>query len=149
MKTLKKLLFLFIIPIVFISCHNDDDVKEIIPGPPTGTDVRYKFTVSSTEVLTSFKFKKSDGIMETGYFTPDAPLTFTRTIIVQKPFVTRMDLNFQNKTGVEHNYTVQIYVDGVLADTQTGTVPVPPNPPADPQVPYPPFSASKTYTISE
>lgn len=148
MKTLKNLFFLLIVPIMLISCSSDDDAKEIIPGPPTGTDVRYKFTISSTEVLTGFKYKQDDGTMDAGFFTIDSPLTFTKTIIVQKPFQTRLDLNFQNKTGVEQNYTAQIYVDGVLSDTQTGIVPVPPNPPVDPLVPYPPFSTSKTYNIS-
>ena len=147
MKTLPRLLLLFLIPLLFLSCHNDDDAKEIIPGPPTGTEVRYRFSISSTDVLTGFKYKKSDGSMEVGYFTIDFPLVFTKTIIVQKPFVTRMDLNFQNKSGIQQDYTVQIYIDGVLSDTQAGIVPVPPLVPVNPEVPFPPFSVSKTYTL--
>ena len=147
MKTLKKLLFLLILPIAFISCNNDDDAKQIIPGTPTGTDVRYKFSVSSSEVVTGFKYKNADGSMDSGFFNIESPTTYTKTIIVKKPFQTRMDLSFQNATGVEHNYTVEIYVDGILSNTQSGIVPIPPVPPIDPQKPYPPFSVSKTYDL--
>ncbi|GEP50278.1 hypothetical protein FNO01nite_09500 [Flavobacterium noncentrifugens] len=149
MKKLKKLFILLIIPIMVISCGSDDDaIKEIIPGPPTGTDVRYKFTVSSADVVTSFKYKSVDGTMESGFFNDVSPLSFSKTIIVQKPFLTKMDLNFQNKTGVDHNYSVEIYVDGVLSDTQVGTVPAPPVVPVNPEVPYPPFSVTKTYLVN-
>jgi len=149
MKKLKKLFLILIIPIMAISCGSDDDaIKEIIPGPPTGTDVRYKFTVSAADVVTSFKYRSAEGFMEFGFFNDISPLSFSKTIIVQKPFQTKMDLNFQNKTGVDQTYSVEIYVDGVLSDTQLGTVPAPPVVPVNPEVPYPPFSVSKTYLVN-
>ena len=148
LKNWSSLLLVLSIAFFSASCSDDDDgPKEIIPGTPTGTDVRYEFSVSSKEPVTTFKYKKADGNMDYGNLTIDSPLKWTKTIIVKKPFQTKMELNFQNKTGQEQTYRVDIFIDGILKNTQSGTISIPPVPPVNPAIPYPPVSITTTYDL--
>lgn len=131
MKNIKQfslLLFALVLTVFVVSCNNDDDAKEIIPGPPTGTDIRYKLTVSSP-IVTLIRYKKADSNTGTDVISVDSPMTWTKTIIAKKPFTTKLEVTFKNTTTNVQNYTVEIFVDGVLANTQTGDIPVP-TPPA-------------------
>jgi len=150
MKTIKKLSTLLVLLMVSfsgISCSEDDDrPKEIIPGPPVGTEIRYKLT-ASTNMITAITYKKSDGNMESSFVTIDSPTLWTKSIVVQKPFTTRLDVKFKNTTSDVQNYAVEIFIDGVSANTQTGTIAVAPNPPVDEDEPFPVVAVTKTFTV--
>ena len=148
MKKFKKsslILLLFAVSMVAFSCNSDDDAKEIIPGTPVGTDVRYKLIVSAPSIVTSIKYKKGDGNTGTDGFDVDSPTEWTKTIIVKKPFVTKLEVTFRNSTNAVQNYTFQIYTDGVLSDTQTGQIEIPPTPPTG--QPLATATVSKVFTV--
>lgn len=144
MKQFGLLLFAFVLTAFAVSCNNDDDVKEIIPGTPTGTDIRYKLTVSSP-IVTLIKYKKGDSNTGTETTTADSPMTWTKTIIAKKPFTTKLEVTFRNTTTDVQNYTVEIFTDGVLANTQTGEIPVPPTP--APGQPLATLTVAKTFNV--
>lgn len=150
MKTIKKLstlLLLLMVTFAGSSCSEDDDrPKEIIPGPPTGTEIRYRIT-ASTNMITAISYRKSDNNMEAGFLNIDSQTDWTKTIVVQKPFTTRLDIKFKNTTTNVQNYAVEIFVDGVLANTQTGTVAVAPSPPVNEDDPFPTVSDTKTFIV--
>ena len=141
-----SLFFVIMLTTFIVSCNNDDDAKEIIPGPPTGTEIRYRLT-TSTNMITAISYRKSDNNMESGFLNADSQTVWTKTIIVQKPFTTRLDMKFKNTTNAVQSYTVEIFVDGILANTQTGTVAVAPNPPVNDDDPFPVVSDTKTYNV--
>ena len=144
MKQFSLLLFALVLTVFAVSCNNDDDVKEIIPGTPTGTDIRYRLTVSSP-IVTLIKYKKGDLNTGTEVMTVDSPMTWTKTIIAKKPFTTKLEVTFRNTTPEVQNYTVEIFTDGVLANTQTGEIPVPPTPPTG--QPLATTTISKTFDV--
>jgi len=146
MKNIKQftLLFAFVITLFAVSCENDDDVKEIIPGTPTGTDIRYRLTVSSP-IVTLIKYKKGDLNTGTETTTVDSPTMWTKTIIAKKPFTTKLEVTFRNTTTSVQNYSVEIFTDGVLANTQTGEIPVPATP--APGQPLATLTVAKTFDV--
>lgn len=127
MKTLKKIgaLLVLVLSVSFVSCNDDDDKnKVIIPGPPTGTDIRYEVE-ASTSIIEKIRYKKGNGQFAFGHDSPDAINNWSMTIVIDfedQPMLAAADVTFKNDSGVDQNYTLKIFEDGELVETQSGTL---------------------------
>ena len=123
---MKKISTLILMTLAFVavSCVGDDD-NVIIPGPPTGTDVRYMASAGTT-MFESIRFVGSDGEFNQGFPNAENPTQWSRTIIVPfpaQPFVALAEIKFKNQATTPQNFTLKIFEDNVLVKTEEGTIP--------------------------
>ncbi|MFT3795292.1 hypothetical protein [Flavobacterium sp.] len=127
MKTLKKIgaLLLLSLSVSLVSCNSDDDDnKPIIPGPPTGTDIRYEVETSAN-IIKKIRYKKGNDQFAFGYSTPDSPNSWFMTIIVDfvdQPMTAEAEVTMKNDTGFEQSYTFQIFEDNEVVATVSGVL---------------------------
>lgn len=128
MKELKKigLLLLFTVSALNVSCNDDDDeMGPIIPGTPTGTDIRYEVSASSA-MIQSIGYKKGNGDAGIGVMGEE-PTYWTTTIIApfsSQSFVATCSVVFLNTSDTEQNYTLKIFKNGTEVQSTTGIVPM-------------------------
>lgn len=129
MKNLKKLnLVIILAALAFttVSCSDDDDSNgPIIPGPPTGTDIRYE-VISSVDMIDAIRYKDGSGTTLNGELSVENPLEWRKTIVVffsAQPYNVKATVDFINTSEQAHTYTMNIYEDGELAHTINGSVP--------------------------
>lgn len=118
-------MLLLAIGVTLASCSKDDDDNgPIIPGPPTGSEVKYKVSVP-VDMMTQIKFKTGTGEMFYGEIKPDSRLSWNKIIVVpfaNMPFDAFIEAKFRNTSDVPQTYTLEIYKDNVLVKTASGTV---------------------------
>lgn len=127
-----------------VSCNNDDDgVKPIIPGPPTGTEIRYEIA-ASTDMIKMIKYKQANNTTEEGELFPENPTQWNKTIVipfVYLPYSVDMRVDFVNPTTETQSYQLKIFHDNELVKTATGTIN-----PDDPEVEEP-VTVTRTITF--
>ncbi|MBD3583703.1 hypothetical protein [Flavobacterium selenitireducens] len=95
-----------------VSCSGDDS--------PSGTPVRYSLFTSS-EMIQSITFRDRDGSMRTVALEA-VNLEWGKTIRVEAPFAAAASVQFDNDSQATQTYTLKVFVDGELADSEEGTV---------------------------
>ena len=128
MKNFKKItsILLLAISVSFVSCGDDDDAAgPIIPGPPTGVDIRYEVIVSAN-MIDAIKYDNGNDQMLNGDVSVENPLLWSKTIVVffsDLPYNVKTTVDFANMTNQPQTYTLNIYENGELVDTTNGSVP--------------------------
>ncbi len=146
MKIFKTIQFFAVIMLAAasVSCNNDDDgVKPIIPGPPTGTEIRYEISVS-TDMIDYIQYKQANNTTEEGELFPEDPTQWNKSIVipfVYLPYTVDMRVDFINPTTATQSYTLKIFHDNELVKTATGTVN-----PDDPEIEEP-VKVTRTITF--
>ncbi len=110
-KFAKSLLALSIFGTV-LSCSSDDS--------PSGPKVRYS-VYTSTDMITSIAFKNREGEM-TSVSVDNLNGEWGKTVTVQTPFAATAVASFKNETETTQTYSVSVFVNGVIADTEQGSV---------------------------
>lgn len=117
-------LLLMVLSVALVSCNDDDDVKTIVPGTPTGTDIRYE-VATSANIITKIRYKKGNGDFAFGHSTPDTINDWFMTVVVmfaEQPLNAEVEVTMKNNTGQNQNYTMEIYENGVPVETASGVL---------------------------
>lgn len=126
MKNLKKItaLFALTVGITLLSCKEDDDMGPIIPGPPTGSEIKYKLDVSA-DIITEISYRTGTGNTFYGNLLPDSRLSWYNIIVLpfwEMPATAYVQAKFLNNTDTEKTYTFEIYQDTTLVKTSSGVI---------------------------
>lgn len=115
------LLFLVALPLLFstLSCSGDSDneveqLAQII-------DLKYKVVIDRS-VITKITYKDPTGALVEAPESYPSLLTWEKPITVEMPFEATLKADFGATAGVEVHYDLYIYLNGLEARHQEGTV---------------------------